>query len=529
MTSRFVIRFDPQAEALLRGAGLDRCDTPPNLGFRQPLSRPGPGPALHRLPALTDGQIPILKRIPCTSPARARRIVRGERILRRCADSRGLPVLLPAAWGADLSVPGEGIAFLLFLAAPESMPLDRLSSGGSGWRRRVLEVVVEELARWHAAGFRLPGLAAWTILVEPGGELSLLDPAPRRSRLQGRGLAWRAQLRDLAALSATLDAETVPTARRLGLLRRYLARRFPDGGRASRWRGPWARITRTERRLRRRGLLPLRFDLVENGPSTSRLYTTQDCSAALVRHGFRTAAEFADPERLGARLLRRKESRRNAVLDTAQGRFFFKVHEKSARFRGSSEGIREWRGYHALARFGVATPPPAACGWHGSTSFFVSFDEGGAPLDDVIRDERQGGARGADEARKHHALTRDLGRLVARFHRCGFFHHDLYLCHVLCTAGLRLTLIDLQRLDEGGLRQRHGRVKDLAALLYSSLEIPITASDRLRFLATYRGGASLDHTGRRLIEKVERKARRIAAHVRRRAARSVRGDREGSA
>ena len=46
------------------------------------------------------------------------------------------------------------------------------------------------------------------------------------------------------------------------------------------------------------------------------------------------------------------------------------------------------------------------------------------------------------------ALARDLGALVRRMHELGFWHRDLYLCHVFAAregGGWRLTLIDLAR------------------------------------------------------------------------------------
>ena len=46
---------------------------------------------------------------------------------------------------------------------------------------------------------------------------------------------------------------------------------------------------------------------------------------------------------------------------------------------------REWRGFLALLRFGLPVPPPAAWGAGRGISFFAARDEGGIPLDDLLR------------------------------------------------------------------------------------------------------------------------------------------------
>jgi len=73
-------------------------------------------------------------------------------------------------------------------------------------------------------------------------------------------------------------------------------------------------------------------------------------------------------------------------------------------------------------------------------------------------------------------------------------HRDCYICHFLLHTApaptpdaLRLSLIDLHRAQVRSRTPRRWRDKDLAALHFSSLEIGLTARDRLRFLHAYFG------------------------------------------
>ena len=77
-------------------------------------------------------------------------------------------------------------------------------------------------------------------------------------------------------------------------------------------------------------------------------------------------------------------------------------------------------------------------------------------------------------------------------HLGGVNHRDFYICHFLLhlqpppTANrLRLSLIDLHRAQVRDITPRRWRHKDLAALSFSVLDMPLTRHDRLRFLSAY--------------------------------------------
>jgi heptose I phosphotransferase len=106
----------------------------------------------------------------------------------------------------------------------------------------------------------------------------------------------------------------------------------------------------------------------------------------------------------------------------------------------------------------------------------------------------------ADWARRRPApaikwtLIRRVAEMTAAMHRAGLNHRDLYICHFLLQrpwpgpeAPLHLHLIDLHRVQQRNVVPRRWRVKDLAALYYSALDIGLTRRDLFRFVRWYDG------------------------------------------
>lgn len=93
------------------------------------------------------------------------------------------------------------------------------------------------------------------------------------------------------------------------------------------------------------------------------------------------------------------------------------------------------------------------------------------------------------------ALLRRVAEMTRAMHDNGINHRDLYICHFLLdTAGppldaegnlARLFLIDLHRAAQHRQMSERWRVKDVAGLYFSSLDIGLTRQDRLRFIAIY--------------------------------------------
>jgi heptose I phosphotransferase len=86
------------------------------------------------------------------------------------------------------------------------------------------------------------------------------------------------------------------------------------------------------------------------------------------------------------------------------------------------------------------------------------------------------------------ALIKEVARIARLMHESGMNHRDFYLCHFLLDRNSphTLYLIDLHR---AGIRKKtplRWIIKDLAGLWFSSKEIGLTHSDRLRFIREYR-------------------------------------------
>ena len=114
----------------------------------------------------------------------------------------------------------------------------------------------------------------------------------------------------------------------------------------------------------------------------------------------------------------------------------------------------------------------------------------GEPLDAAWRRVSAGGAALA-APRSRQDLTRRLARFVAAFHQTGYFHRDLYLCHIFAAldpAARRapeFCLIDLARVHRPRVRRMRWLLKDLSQLDSSAREIGATRTDRVRFLLAY--------------------------------------------
>ena len=148
-----------------------------------------------------------------------------------------------------------------------------------------------------------------------------------------------------------------------------------------------------------------------------------------------------------------------------------------------------------LPRFGVATPAPAAFGIRGrspaSRQSFIICDE----LTDHVSLSTL--AQNWHEEPPPPALKRRIINAVAELtramHGAGVVHRDYYLYHLLVDQTqlkegvVALSLIDLHRAQLRRHIPPRWLVRDLGALLFWCLDLPITRRDRLRFIRGYSG------------------------------------------
>ncbi len=184
----------------------------------------------------------------------------------------------------------------------------------------------------------------------------------------------------------------------------------------------------------------------------------------------------------------------------------------------STAGV-EWTWINRLAADGIAVAEPIAFGeaHTGRRERLSAIVTAGAAGDSLETWATRWQANGNAPLRQ---LSLPLAQLIARLHDKGYFHRDLYLCHVFydpeAAIEEALRLIDLQRVIRPTCLRRRWLVKDLAALNYSTPPAVATRTDRLRWLKQYLGVSKLDPPARRLAYRVAGKTRRIARHDRKR-------------
>lgn len=88
-------------------------------------------------------------------------------------------------------------------------------------------------------------------------------------------------------------------------------------------------------------------------------------------------------------------------------------------------------------------------------------------------------------------IVRSVGDLIRQFHQAGFFHGDLQMKNIL-VAGDQILLIDFDRSYQKSVLSIQERVRNLLRLNRSAekwkrLGLPITRTDRWRFLLAYAG------------------------------------------
>jgi len=106
----------------------------------------------------------------------------------------------------------------------------------------------------------------------------------------------------------------------------------------------------------------------------------------------------------------------------------------------------------------------------------------------------------------------DLAAFVRKFHKTGYRHRDLYLCHIFCSSQGQFTLIDLHRVFKPLFFAKKYLIKDLAQLYYSSPGNSVSRTDRLRFFLVYLQKEKLTIYDKYLIKKIKAKAKRMAVH-----------------
>ena len=209
--------------------------------------------------------------------------------------------------------------------------------------------------------------------------------------------------------------------------------------------------------------------------------------------------------KLQGEVYREVAGRRTLRVLLGEGAYFAKLHfgvgwaeilKNLLTARRPVVGARnEYRTCLHLEAQGVAAPKVAAFGQQGvnpaSRFSFVICDalDGYESLEDIT-----------DRWEQRHPSLLEKWRLieaVARFaktlHATGVVHRDFYICHMLAEktsyaqAELRLAVIDLHRARIYHRIPQRWLLRDLSALLFSTLDLPLDWRAWLRFVRIYRG------------------------------------------
>lgn len=210
---------------------------------------------------------------------------------------------------------------------------------------------------------------------------------------------------------------------------------------------------------------------------------------------------------LDGRVYREKDGRKTFRFPFQGKHYYAKLHlgigwkkflGRLIRFRWPVTGARnEWQAIQRLEALGVKTMRLVGYGQEGwNPARLKSF---------VITEELAGTKSLEDYCRRWqtrpptHRLKKNLigevARIARTLHENGMNHRDFYICHFLLDIGsseetadpdrLRLFLIDLHRVQIRRHTPKRWRIKDVAALYFSSMDIGLTRRDLLRFVRQY--------------------------------------------
>lgn len=227
---------------------------------------------------------------------------------------------------------------------------------------------------------------------------------------------------------------------------------------------------------------------------------------------------------------REKEGRRTFRFEFEGRGYFAKVfsgigYKALARYllkfrRPIVSAENEWRAIEQLRRLGLPTMQLVGYGKRGRNparleSFIITEELSPTiSLEDYCRDW----LKTPPSPPLKRALIRRVAEIARTIHDNGISHRDLYICHFLLDMKAppfddkshlaRLFLIDLHRASQHRNMGRRWRVKDVAGLHFSSLDIGLTRKDRLRFMAIYRNRPWREtlQSDRKFWHRVERRA-----------------------
>lgn len=178
----------------------------------------------------------------------------------------------------------------------------------------------------------------------------------------------------------------------------------------------------------------------------------------------------------------------------------------------------EWLAIQKLTDLGVDTMTIVGYGTRGSSpatkqSFLITEDlQGTESLEDFCRPW----VDTPPSPTLKRALIKKIAQVTRTLHEQGINHRDYYLCHFLLDVSsgkdlldphnLTAYLIDLHRVQFRSTVPLRWRVKDIASLYFSSMEIGLTKRDLYRFICEYTQQPLREAISRPVWKKITNKA-----------------------
>jgi hypothetical protein len=216
---------------------------------------------------------------------------------------------------------------------------------------------------------------------------------------------------------------------------------------------------------------------------------------------------------LDGELYRDVANRRTLRFELGGKRYFLKAHygvgwkevfKNLLQLKIPVLGARnEWLAIQQLEQLGVETMTLVGYGERGSNparkqSFVITEAlEETASLEDFCGAWEQDPPVTTAGIRLKRELITRIARISRLMHTHGINHRDYYICHFLLDVSadvltvpppsLRLSLIDLHRVQLRRKTPERWIVKDVGGLYFSSMRIGLTRRDIYRFMIEYRG------------------------------------------
>lgn len=523
-----LFEIEPAYAASLRAAGLDNFDAIFKLQGGPPASK-------HRHRETIPVEVPIdgqprkffLKRVFWVPPKHSFwPLFRGKPNISQPRNewnvlaqlyAANIPAMRRAAYGEQRHFGRPIRAFILVEAVPMLLTLEDWLSNGSPLdtrsRDRLICEVGSLVGSLHARGFSWPDMHAKHIFAEREGlywSLRIIDAERMRTGISVNTRRFLSEHPDLWRLRESL----IPTPQwRHNLLRfaaGYLREVSPSKSRprkalswsmqASDWDLLAGPLPRWHEDLV--AFSSQRFERIPGGFADSRFMAPlQSLGLASLDDVFK----FQPSKTLSKPGLMQHRDRASFRMTNAQCQertFYLKRYRRPPLFERMRHIIEydrrhsaAWRERHFIKRLnqlGICTPQITAFGEEMQgilerRSFLITEEVPGQSLEKCVE---QLASQCSEFTFRHRAgLINELAKVVRLMHKRKLFHRDLYLSHVFLGQDSRqwpiLTIIDLARMIEKPLRPLRWRIKDLAALDYSSPAPWVTRADRIRFLKKY--------------------------------------------